>query len=906
MKPIEPPGDAASKGASVCKATTHAGGEEPRTIGAMIRGIAGTAPDNPAILAPGREPLSYAALAGQLDYVQQTLNGWGIGRGDRVAMAVPERPETAVAFVSIAACAGCAPLIPSLTAGEFETVLSDLGIDALVVPAGAGTPARSVAARLGIAVIELVAQPDRPAGLFVLQGGKPATAERPGSAGPDDVALVLHTSGTTSKAKIVPRRHRNLTAMAYMLNRWFRLTADDRSLHVMPLYHGHALNSSLVIPLAAGSSIAIPPPFDADEFFEYLDEFKPTWYSAGYTFHQAILARAPYHKETVARCNLRFIRSGSGRLPPEVMLGLEETFGAPVAERYGSTEAGGTVTANPLPPGRRKPGSVGIPVGQEVAIIDEAGAILPQGETGEIVVRGPGVFDGYENDPEANAEAFIDGWFRLGDLGRFDADGYLTITGRVKDIINRGGQKISPFEVEQALSNHPAVESALAFAMPHQTLGEDVAAAVILRDAAAATELELRRHVHDRLADFKVPRKIAFVDGFPHGPTGKIARARMAEQLGLDRTERRDAPGPADRRPSPLEATLCGIWAKTLGCEEVGLDDDFFSLGGDSLQAVNLFLEIETALGQRLPRAILFEAGTVAEMARLIAAESPSKCVVPIQPEGDRPPFFCVHDSNGHVLNYRDLARRLGKTQPFFGIQCLGLDGNDVPFRYMEEMAAHYIGEIRTVQPMGPYYLGGYSFGGRVAHVMAQQLRDAGEDVALLALIDSFAHVGRKRIGLRQWLVRNRQWFAGMSLIELLAYVAFRIRRAAVVIALVLRHKLFAAAWRCFETRGRPIPRFLRRPADANAMINATYRARHYDGGAVLFKAELNEWQHADKHDGWHDLVKGGLEIRAIAGRHFDIVREPHVRELAKELDACLAEARARASAPNSDSSATA
>ncbi|MGE0652768.1 MAG: thioesterase domain-containing protein, partial [Alphaproteobacteria bacterium] len=398
-----------------------------------------------------------------------------------------------------------------------------------------------------------------------------------------------------------------------------------------------------------------------------------------------------------------------------------------------------------------------------------------------------------------------------------------------------------------------------------------------------------------RLAAFKLPRRFVFVDELPKGPTGKVSRRSLAEQFGLviDSAIARPKPTEDDRPATSLEAKLQRLWAETLGLDRVGLNDDFFMLGGDSLQAVELFLRIEKEFGRRLPRSILFEDGTVAKMARRIENVVPSRCIVPIQPHGDHPPFFCVHDGNAQVLKYRELSRFLGPEQPFYGIQSRGLDGEEDPFTDIDEMAAYYVQEIRKVQPEGPYYIGGYSFGGRVAYVMAQILRTAGEEVALLALIDTFCHYGQARVGLREWLALHRERLRKQSLSNIPGYVWLRIKNLVELTFVQVRRESYAVAWRLYKSRGKPLPRILRRPVAANDMIRHNYRPRAYDGDAVLFKAERNAWNHTDRHDRWRDLIKGRLEIRSITGTHFEIMTQPHVRKVAAELTAALEKARA-------------
>ena len=489
--------------------------------------------DAVAIGAPGREPLTYADLRRQVAETVESLNRLGIERNDAVAIVLPNGPEMASAFVSIVAGATTAPLNPAYREEELEFYLSDLEAKLLVVEPGGESPARAVAEKLGIPVAELVAAPQSSAGLFRLSG---KGADRPklgGNADADDIALVLHTSGTTSRPKIVPLSHSNACASARNVAESLSLTPEDRCLNVMPLFHIHGLIAAVLGSLSAGASIFCSPGFNALKFFAWMKEAHPSWYTAVPTMHQAILARAERNRELIEANPLRFIRSSSASLPPQVMEALEANFHAPVIEAYGMTEAAHQMTCNPLPPRERKNGTVGIAAGPEVSIMNQSGRRLPAGSVGEVVIRGGNVTAGYRNNPEANAACFTEGWFRTGDQGVIDDDGYLRLTGRLKEIINRGGEKISPREVDEVLMDHPAVTQAVTFAIPHDKLGEDVAAAVILREGETANEKDIKDFVRQRLTDFKVPRRVVFLDEIPKGPTGKLQRIGLAEKLGL-------------------------------------------------------------------------------------------------------------------------------------------------------------------------------------------------------------------------------------------------------------------------------------------------------------------------------------------------------------------------------------
>jgi oxalate---CoA ligase len=498
----------------------------------------------PALGAPGRKALTHGELRALMQRTAQQLHALGLGRGDRVAIVLPNGPEMAACFVACAGCVASAPLNPAYRAEEFEFYLSDLNARALIVEHGSTSPAVAVAAKLGVRLVELMPDVGGPAGQFRLQASATAATEgaegsasaASGHAGlvqPEDVSMLLHTSGTTSRPKIVPLTQRNLVASAQHIARTLAFSATDRGLNIMPLFHIHGLIAGVLAPLSAGSFVFCTPGFNALKFFGWMDECAPSWYTAVPTMHQAILGRAGKNAEVIARHPLRFLRSSSSSMPPQVIRELEEVFGAPLIESYGMTEATHQMASNPLPPATRKPGTVGIAAGPEVAIMAEDGTLLPRGETGEIVIRGPNVTPGYENNPKANAEGFVDGWFRTGDQGVMDAEGYLSITGRLKEIINRGGEKVSPREVDEILMDHPAVAQAVVFGMPHAKLGEEVAAAVVLKEGAETTERDLQAFVAVRAADFKVPKRIVLLDEIPKGATGKLQRIGLAAKLGL-------------------------------------------------------------------------------------------------------------------------------------------------------------------------------------------------------------------------------------------------------------------------------------------------------------------------------------------------------------------------------------
>ncbi len=500
--------------------------------------IASHGDDAHAFGAPDRDWLSYGALRALAQNVRGALHGAGVGRGDRVAIILPNGPEMATAFITVAQTAVTAPLNPAYREDEFAFYIDDLNAKAVILAAGEEGPAHAAAKRLGVVILRLEVDPEAPAGTFTLtaegSGGTADTSEPEA----DDVALILHTSGTTSRPKIVPLLQSNVTASAHNIAQSLALTSEDRCMNVMPLFHIHGLLAAVSSSLSVGAQIWCAPGFDALKFFGWLRDADPTWYTAVPTMHQAILSRAGRNADIIEGARLRFLRSSSASLPGPVMEKLYETFGAPVVEGYGMTEAAHQMCSNPLTAGKQKPGAVGLPAGPEVRIADESEPQLAaNGSVGEVVISGPNVTPGYENNPDANAKNFFEAdgkrWFRTGDQGTFDEDGYLILTGRLKEIINRGGEKVSPLEVDGVLSAHPAIAQVVTFALPHPKLGEEVAAAVVLRGGQSATDREIRDFAAQSLADFKVPRKVILLDEIPKGATGKLQRIGLAEKLGL-------------------------------------------------------------------------------------------------------------------------------------------------------------------------------------------------------------------------------------------------------------------------------------------------------------------------------------------------------------------------------------
>lgn len=576
-------------------------------------------PEAMALYAPGRKPLSYAALHAHVVRTAAELRRRGIQRDDIVAVVLPNGPEMASAFLSVSVGAISAPLNPVYRADEFEFYLSDLPAKALLIAGLPDTPAREVARGAGIPVIELAWSPDDTAGLFTLEGC-PANKLSDALEAPhdNDIALVLHTSGTTSRPKIVPLTHANLSASARHIAASLELTSEDCCLNVMPLFHIHGVVAALLASLQSGGGVVCTPGFVAPSFFDWMAEFQPTWYTAVPTMHASIVTRAPANRATIDSHSLRFIRSSSSALPRTTLAQLEEIFRVPVIEAYGMTEAAHQMASNPLPPGVRKPGTVGRAAGPVISVLGADGHPLPADVRGEVAIIGPNVTTGYARNPGANVAAFTNGWLRTGDEGILDEDGYLTILGRLKEIINRGGEKISPLEVDEVLMAHPAVAQAITFAASDAVLGEEVAAAVVLRQGMTVSERQIREFVAVRLAHFKVPRRVLFMSSIPVGPTGKLQRIGLAERLGVafDAPTASAVEYVAPR--SPVEEILASLWSSVMATEPPGLHENFFFAGGDSILAAQFVARVRDTLAVEISLLAFFDSPTVAGVASVV------------------------------------------------------------------------------------------------------------------------------------------------------------------------------------------------------------------------------------------------------------------------------------------------
>jgi acyl-CoA synthetase (AMP-forming)/AMP-acid ligase II/thioesterase domain-containing protein/acyl carrier protein len=842
-----------------------------------------------ALLAPGRAPLTYARLYAEISKHADMLRAIGISTEDRVALLLPNGPEAALSFLAIAAIAACAPLNPVCTAHELDAALSRLKPKLLIAAPDVDNEKHAIAAKHGIGVVTATPDFSREAGVFKLSPVAIATGVKEVPPQRNDIALLLPTSGTTSEPKLVGLTREHLCRSAENIARALRLTSEDRCLNIMPLFHVHGIVAAVLASLHTGGSVVCSSGFRGRDFFQWLEEFQPSWYTAVPTMHAAIVASTAQHDHVLKRHSLRFIRSCSAPLPSLVLRELEQRFGVPAVEAYGMTEAAHQIACNPLPPGIRKLGSVGVPAGTEIAIFDEVCRPLRKDCEGEIVIRGGSVISCYVGGPAFNQQSFTDGWFHTGDIGSIDHDGYLFIKGRAKEFINRGGFKVSPYEIEQVLLGHPSVAEAVVFPIQEPRLGEEVAAAVVLRDAKAATTTEIRDFASQQLSYFKVPRRLVFLDEIPKGPTGKPQRIGLATKLGLvaPREEHRENTAVRQSR-TPLEDAFATIWARIIGTERVGLDDNFFEIGGDSLAAMELIAAIQQVTGRRLTIAALFEAPTIRLLAAFVERHDPEwqPYVVPLQGKGSKPPMFCVHAG----ARYLSLAQLLGPDQPFLGL----LHPNAVATS-IEAMAEFSVKSIRAVQPEGPYFVGGWCSAGLIAYEIAQKLSMQGQEVALLTLFDTVNPGRLDELSVLQVpFVLADESFRKIRLhLRHISRIDFR------KVPAYVRERL-KNAWHTLTRRTLParvsmelLRTVLGEPTDMY-MLGRRYRPKPYNGRVVLFRRSLRPIsRYLDGQLGWGRVITREIDVVEIQGGHDGMFVEPGVWRTAAIVGGVLARSSA-------------
>jgi acyl-CoA synthetase (AMP-forming)/AMP-acid ligase II/thioesterase domain-containing protein/acyl carrier protein len=844
-----------------------------------------------------RRPLTHRDVVVQIERAAEDLRALGIGRKDRVAVLLPVGPDASLCCLSIAATATCAPIPSACTAQELERYLIGLRPKAIITDRGWRRDAAEAADCLGIPSVDLRSDVDHTTGIFRLEG-KPIGPPQAGWAEPDDIALLLQTSGSTSLPKIAPLTHRNVLHGAMNNVGQLGLTSQDRCLCITGHFFSQGILVSMLSPLLAGGSVVCTPGYDPARFFEWLHEFQPTWFSAPVTIHRSIAAYADRHPDAAARARLRVLRVASAPSDPGLIAKLEAHFRAPALNSYGLTETSSGVSLEPLPPGRRKPGSVGIATGCDVAIADESGRFLPPGATGEVVVRGPSVIRAYEGGPELNQASFFGEWLRTGDLGHTDTEGHLFLSGRIKEIINRGGEKISPAEIDAVLNAHPDVAEAMTFAQPDDTLGEAVAAAIVLRaepdsDPAISRpnmESELRAFVASRLGPSKAPRRIVFLKEIPKSPTGKASRALTAEKTAAFESaasRRSSAPG-ATRQEEPASDSqtmvMLHIWEDVLRKAPIGIHEDFFELGGDSFTAANLLARIEETFHKQFTVANLFQAPTVARMV-LLMAESPVEAyfgpskIIRIRASGSLPPLFLLNPPPV----FRSLILALPAEVPVYGLTFPDPASISVPFR-LEEIAARQAKAIRAVCEGRPYAMLGWCADGVLGYEIARILEAEGQGAAFLAMVDT-PNPARwdKGVAWRARGARMQHHAAQISKLDLKASAGY-LRERAKTVQRKFRQLAWRARYRLHLVAERRVSERLRIPDQILSQANGCYKPQPYRGRVLFVRpADRPVGDYADLSLGWKPLVPD-LRVVDVPGNHVKMFAPENVVPMARAL----------------------
>ena len=696
-------------------------------------------PSHSAIVSAQFEPLSYEQLHRLIDNTRDAFDSFGLGKNSRVAVALPSNALGTLGIVATSCSSVGIPINPRQSSKEIEYCFNALGVDAIVLMKGIGSAARDVARTAGIHILEVAPLNDGALDFEFVEYKAGSAKARADEADLDPTLFILQTSGTAAEPKLIPFGHRNMLAAAARLQAWFDLTSQDRCLSVSSPFYSHGLKVTVFTPLLTGGSVAFPTDASRFNYAEWFEDLRPTWYSAGPTQHRLILDQTKSRTDANTGHSLRFILSGGAPIPRDVLVGLQDALDTPVVEHYGSSEAA-QIAANL--PRHSKLGTCGVPWPGTVRIVGPDGYPVKSGERGEILVGGPTLISGYLGAQNTNRVAFDNGWFKTGDIGSIDEEGFLTLHGRMSDIINRGGEKISPNEVDEALLRHPAVAEAAAFSVPHSRLGEDVAAAVVLRPNMTATSVALRKFLQDHLAPFKIPRQIIFREELPKGTTGKVLRRRLTELLAVgERTA--SSSNSEQQKSTPPVGTLAEqvttVWERLLKSTPIYPDDNFFDKGGDSLLAMQMLSELERLTGQIIPSSILFEATSIRQLLDQLSLQSSleGNKLIEIGPVSAEAPIFFFHgDYNGGGHYATKLAKLLRPAQSLVIIVPHGADGDAIP-PSIQSMAADRARLIVDKQPNGPYRLCGYCVGGLVAFEVARMLSAKGEKVEFVGMIDS-------------------------------------------------------------------------------------------------------------------------------------------------------------------------
>lgn len=868
-------------------------------------------PDATAIESPGFRPFTYREMREQVAYTVRFLNARGLRPNDRVAVVMPNGPHTAVAILAVMAGFTVVPLNSQNRKPEYDSVFSQLGISAVLVQQGVHTEAVSVAVMEKIPVIEVRCSQES-AGSFTLHPEGDADGPGPIYAASTDIAAIKLTSGTTARQKAVPITQKRFFAGMQILNASCGLTSADRNLHFLSPDTGFGYEPPLGGTFLTGGVLVYIRDFLPTDIPGLIRKYRPTHYWGSPAHHHAIvqeLKKIP--RDQLKDHSLRLLISGSAAIDPAIIRELESLLGVRVISIYVMSEA--YVSMNPP----YKTGSVGRPFVSGLEIRDDNDHPLPPGQAGEVVVQGDLVFDGYLNAPEENAAAFTGGWFRTGDTGYLDDEGFLFLTGRKKEMISKGGRKIAPAEIDSVLLSHPGVSDAMTFRVPDPVLGEEIGSLVVRRQGAEVTGEDLRRFCLDRLNQFKVPRNILFVASIPRNSAGKPLREEGTNIFRDMAVSVNGIPEKSGNPSSPyntgIERNLLMMWKEILDLSDISPDDDFFRCGGNSLTAIELLVRIQREYHTNLPPDTIYRYPTIRQEAALIARTTGEKpryhpLIVPIRESGTLPPLFCIHALGGWIDHYSLLAPCIDRNRPVFGLRARGLEPAETIPPTVEETAKELVDAFKTVSRNGPWYIAGFSNGGTLAFECACQLAARGEIVGYLGIMD----VSAPATEVRYLKTLAATLFPGRILGKIPAFFEARLkanpdsglyyiisktaqtiihrflsRRGTTSLSPEASDAQFAANFN--DTSLQHYPEASRPHMKTQLKASHAYLPRKYNGDIFLFSTGPDPILFPrDETRGWGSCTTGKVTVIPVPGNHSTVFDEPNLGVLAKRFDESL------------------